>query len=611
MALRQADILVSNNPSAYGVVRAIEVAGHKTVSNLDALYAIADCILSDSKTNADSDAVGQTWYVVSEGCDYRLVDWNNRKSVSGWEKVATAKDVDLSNYYNKGEVDSAISTAIDKVTYTAGEGISIDDNVISCTLDTSIFEMVESLPEDPKSANHNKIYLVTNASGQDNNVYTEYISVSKEGSYVWEKLGEYSAKIDLTPYLTKEEAGSTYVTKTDADTNYVKTEDLPEGGIGSLVTTDQLTEKINTSLEDYVPKSDIINDTTTGGATKVLSAEQGKQLQTAIDGVSDIVGTADDPSGANTLVGRISKAEDAIESLQSGSGVTIVQSTGQATDAVMSQKAVTDALNTKAGKDIATTSTDGLMSKDDKTKLDGIFAGNLSLPTPSITGTWSFFNNASSPATISPTPDSNNPVIEKGYKAQFVGTYMWTHAEGRKDPTQVQSGSSWSDLTGSGVASDEYDTGVVSTNTTVKIGIQAAKTGLMVSGSNVVPASGMDTTTAQKAVTFRDRLYYGKVTKDSASVAEVDIKSLSNELVTSKSKTVSGITCSGSEYYVYAYPTSLGDLSTIIQDGATPVLGAFTKKTLSITNAAGLSVTLNVYTSNNPGAFTGAKLQFE
>ena len=40
MALNFADRLVSNNPSAYGIVRAIEVSGHKTVSSLSAFYKI-------------------------------------------------------------------------------------------------------------------------------------------------------------------------------------------------------------------------------------------------------------------------------------------------------------------------------------------------------------------------------------------------------------------------------------------------------------------------------------------------------------------------------------------------------------------------------------------
>ena len=639
MALRQADILISNNPSAYGIVRAVEVAGHRTVSNLDALYAIADCILSDSKNNTGSDAIGQTWYVVSESCEYKLVNWESRKSVAGWEKVNTsasteeiAEEVDnkITEALEEGgaikdAIDTAVETKQDKLTSAnAGTGISIEDQegtvIISCTLDTTIFEMVDDLPESAETANHNKVYLVATspAPEEEGNLYTEYITVQKDGAYVWEKLGEYSAKVDLTPYLKKDEASSTYLKKTDAEDIYVKESDLNlgEGGtVADLVTGEQVDEKITQAISDaaanYVKYTDIINDTTTGGATKVLSAEQGKVLKGEIDSLKSLVGTKPEDFGDTNIYQELDSIKDAIESLQAGSGVEVVQSTGSSTTAVMSQNAVTVALNEKASKDVATTSEDGLMSSEDKVKFDGIFAGNLSLPNPTITGTWSFFNNASSPVTITPTPDANNPVIEKGYKAQFVGTYSWTHAEGRKDPTQVQSGSSWEDLPATGVQSEEYDTGVVSANTTVKVGIQAAKTGLMVSNGSVVPASGMDTATATKSVTFRDRLYYGKVTKAPGSVTETDVKALTNELVSSKGKTITGITCSGTEYYCYAYPSSLGDISTIIQDGAQPVLGAFTKSTLSITNAAGLEVELNVYVSNNPGAFTGSKLQFQ
>lgn len=639
MALRQADILISNNPSAYGIVRAVEVAGHRTVSSLDALYAIADCILSDSKNNTDSDAIGQTWYVVSEGCEYKLVNWESRKSVAGWEKVNTsasteeiAEEIDnkITEALEEGgaikdAIDTAVETKQDKLTTAnAGTGISIEDQegtvIISCTLDTTIFEMVETLPESAETANHNKVYLVATspAPEEEGNLYAEYITVQKDGTYVWEKLGEYSAKVDLTPYLTKEEASSTYLTKTDAEATYVKESDLNlgEGGtVADLVTGDQVDEKITQAISDaaadYVKYTDIINDTTTGGATKVLSAEQGKVLQSEIDSLESLVGTKPEDFGDTNIYQELDSIKDAIESLQAGSGVEVVQSTGSSTTAVMSQNAVTVALNTKADKDVATTSEDGLMSSEDKVRLDGIFAGNLSLPNPTITGTWSFFNNASSAATITPTPDANNPIIEKGYKAQFIGTYQWTHAEGRKDPTAITSDSSWDDLTESGVASEQFDTGVVSSYTQVKVSIQAAKTGLMVSNGSVVPASGMDTATATKSVTFRDRLYYGKVTKAPGSVTETDVKALSNELVSSKGKTITGITCGSTEYYCYAYPSSLGDISTIIQDGAQPVLGAFTKSTLNITNAAGLEVELNVYVSNNPGAFTGSKLQFQ
>lgn len=259
----------------------------------------------------------------------------------------------------------------------------------------------------------------------------------------------------------------------------------------------------------------------------------------------------------------------------------------------------------------ASTSEDGLLSSEDKLFIDGIRNGNLALPTPTITGEWTFFNNSGAQvasSTMSPVPDTNNPKIEKGYQAQFSGTYKWTHQDGRKDPTQVQSGSNWEDLPASGVNSSTYTSEKVTSNTTVKIGIQAVKTGLMVSGTNVIPASGMDTSSASKSVTFADRFYYGAT---SSSVSESIIKTLTNDLNAVNGRTISGVTTESTEYYIIAYPSTLGDISTIIQDGATPVLGAFTKSELPITNAAGLGVTLNVYRSNNPGAFTNNSLKIQ
>lgn len=263
--------------------------------------------------------------------------------------------------------------------------------------------------------------------------------------------------------------------------------------------------------------------------------------------------------------------------------------------------------------DLASASKAGAMSAADKTRLDGIFAGNLPLVDPVITGTWTFYKNDGTTAVeasaISPQPDASNPVLEVGYKAKFSGTYKWTAASGKKNPTVVDSASSWKDLPASGVASANYTSAVVSANTTVRVKIGAAKTGLMVSGSDVKPASGNDYKEVTRSVTFRSRLFSGVVATNSPT--EAQLKALAgNELVSGRGTTKTGITATASQYYVYAYPASLGDLTGIIQDGATPVLGAFTKKTVSVTNAAGYAQSYNVYVSNNPGAFTGAKLQF-
>lgn len=120
MALKQADRLESNNPQAYGVVRATEISGHKYVSNLDDLYSIPDCILSDSKINTDDDAIGQIWYVKNQNTNYRLVSWENRNQSSGWveEKLASnissqltelEEDITTINGTGEGSITKAVS----------------------------------------------------------------------------------------------------------------------------------------------------------------------------------------------------------------------------------------------------------------------------------------------------------------------------------------------------------------------------------------------------------------------------------------------------------------------------------------------------------------------
>ena len=244
MALNFADRLVSNNPSAYGIVRAIEVSGHKTVSSLSALYKIPDCILSDSGDNTSNDSLGQLWYVVDRNEVYQLIDWEKRHEESGWKPY-------LSGMITDKALEEILKTKQDKL--IAGEGISIsEDNVISCTIDTSLFRMVDELPS-LEEAETNKIYLLR----KENNIgelqsYTEYIvtiKVDEEGKEIkeWEKIGEYDLSIELAPYLKIEDAEKTYVKK----------------------------ENIVDSFEGGDPKE------------QVLSAEKGKELKELVDSLEE------------------------------------------------------------------------------------------------------------------------------------------------------------------------------------------------------------------------------------------------------------------------------------------------------------------------------------
>lgn len=237
------------------------------------------------------------------------------------------------------------------------------------------------------------------------------------------------------------------------------------------------------------------------------------------------------------------------------------------------------------------------------TRVNSIWDGNPDLVTPTLNGKWSVYKNDNSE--VLPTPSFP---IEYGFKAKYTGTWKWESSPSKKNPTKT-SGTWGTTLTASGIPSTSFTSpDYVTNNTTYSQTIFAPKLGLMVSGQNVIPAKGDDSKAASTSISFSNRIYYG--INSIKAPSESIIKGLTTVLG-GRGRTISGVTTNGTQYYYYAYPKSLGALSTIIQDGAQPILGAFTRSELNITNAAGVQVALYVYVSNNPGAFTNNTLKFE
>ena len=122
----------------------------------------------------------------------------------------TESELDAKNYATVAQVENKQDTL------TAGDGINITDNIISCTLDTSLYSVVTTLPTTGEA---NKIYLIKSENSGDSNIYVEYGYIENS----WEKLGEYKAEIDLSPYLTKSEASNTYATIATVEANELVT----------------------------------------------------------------------------------------------------------------------------------------------------------------------------------------------------------------------------------------------------------------------------------------------------------------------------------------------------------------------------------------------------
>lgn len=108
----------------------------------------------------------------------------------------------LNDYVTSNDFNSAI--AAKQNTLTAGRGIDITDNTISTTLDTDVYVITNKMP--PDNPNPNKIYLYEVRNQDGTYRYIQYRL--RDG--VWVSFDSVTPTIDLTGYLTSQEAQETY-----------------------------------------------------------------------------------------------------------------------------------------------------------------------------------------------------------------------------------------------------------------------------------------------------------------------------------------------------------------------------------------------------------------
>ena len=125
----------------------------------------------------------------------------------------------------------------------------------------------------------------------------------------------------------------------------------------------------------------------------------------------------------------------------------------------------------------------------------------------------------------------------------------------------------------------------------------------------VVNDGESNTFSSTRTVTFRYRSYFGFNTNGTLNSASVI--GLGNSIFdTDRARNVTGVTATNGAFTYYAYPASFGDLTSIIMDGAAPILGAFNKTTLNVTNNFNVTEQYNIYRSNATNAFSNNNLNF-
>lgn len=139
-----------------------------------------------------------------------ITDLNLQRFGSNVKKAIKDSESTLS-----GKITTAQNTANNAVTAAAGaleeakkkiakgalatiNGQSLE-NGGNIELDFTVAEFVTKLPE-VATASKSKIYLVASNESGTQNTYAEYIKITVGGTDKWEKLGEYKAEMDLTPY---------------------------------------------------------------------------------------------------------------------------------------------------------------------------------------------------------------------------------------------------------------------------------------------------------------------------------------------------------------------------------------------------------------------------
>ena len=255
---------------------------------------------------------------------------NQRKRISA-EDNTIVKNIEMTlaenndivlKFYKQNYIDELSEEEISTFNISLGEYYKksyIDDSFYTKSeLDTKFDSLVgftvSIVSELPSTGENGVMYLAPSADGETGNTYIEYIWVDNK----FEKIGDTTTKVNLTDYYTK--------TQVDA--------------------------QISTQLQNYHlgPFRDELNKK----ADKIHTHEDATISKSGFMSASD---------------------KSKLDSLNESGDITIDTSLSLTSGNPVSNRVITQALNGKASTDAVSTSLNGLMSKDDKIKLDGIDDG--------------------------------------------------------------------------------------------------------------------------------------------------------------------------------------------------------------------------------------------
>lgn len=223
----------------------------------------------------------------------------------------------------KGYVDENVRKKMDS--FTPGEGLSLENGILTVTLNTDLFKVVTSLPTTPAASDANKIFMVLDSSNPDTgNIYIEYL-YTEQG---WEELGRRPVEIDMEPYLKKAE-----LTATVSSTSFAIQKGSEQLGVIVFGSNDFTgspgAKSLNVSLRD------ILSATVSSGLYKIALDKKGRVTGYTAVQLSDLTALgvakeADLQTTNQNLAKEVKDRQDAIKGV--GDTITATKETLEAAD---------------------------------------------------------------------------------------------------------------------------------------------------------------------------------------------------------------------------------------------------------------------------------------
>lgn len=206
------------------------------------------------------------------------------------------------------------------------------------------------------------------------------------------------------------------------------------------------------------------------------------------------------------------------------------------------------------------------------------------------------------------TSTAKTLTVEVGFKVTVNVKWKWQSRTDYLNPERT-AGVCGTALPNDNVYSSIYTQSGITANKTFTQTIYRTRSAPTVSGNVLVKPTGELSNAVSCNVSFQHRKFNGINTNASQPANVTGLSDMG--LSTSRAYTTGKVTTQNGQYYHYIYPKALGALTKIIQNGATPVIDAFNRTEIIITNAAGASIPCYCYTTKNSGALKGDSLKFE